>query len=105
MRFDEYKNEARVTDLMPNNLAYHTIGLVNEAGEVAGKVKKFMRGDSITHDDLVTMLSGELGDLIWYAAMICEDMGISFDQVALSNLEKLADRASRNVIKGNGDER
>ncbi len=48
-------------------IVYPTLGLVNEAGELAGKVKKIFRdeGGVISQADRAT-LKGELGDMLWY---------------------------------------
>jgi NTP pyrophosphatase (non-canonical NTP hydrolase) len=47
----------------------------------------------------------ELGDVLWYIANLAEDLGYDLAEIADMNLEKLADRANRNVIKGSGDNR
>ena len=43
MNFNDYQREARKTAAYPpigHGVIYPTLGLVNEAGEVAGKIKK-----------------------------------------------------------------
>jgi len=86
------------------NLFYLTLGLCSEAGEVAGKVKKRLRGDS---DDaqLMTDLRLELGDVLWYLAVLADHMGISLESVAEMNIAKLKARVAAGTIKGDGDER
>lgn len=79
------------------------LGLVEEAGEVAGKFKKRLRGDDF--EDFTSMITKELGDVLWYLAVLADHLGINMDEIATSNLDKLAGRAERNVIKGSGDNR
>lgn len=87
-------------------LVYPILGLANEAGEVAGKLKKIMRDDggqlsTERFDDLVS----ELGDVIWYVTAVADDLGITISDIFYANYLKLTDRANRGVIKGSGDNR
>jgi len=106
LSFDEYQKYAAETAVYPINveLTYLTIGLTNEAGEFAGKIKKILRGDYTQeqcHSDLVL----ELGDVLWYAAQIATALGIKLSNVAGANISKLHDRKARNTIQGDGDKR
>lgn len=87
-------------------IVYPTLGLTNEAGEVAGKVKKIFRdrGGVITDDDRAA-LTLELGDVLWYLAELCTQLGISLDDVASANLDKLQGRTARGTMAGDGDTR
>ena len=87
-------------------ITYPTLGLLNEAGELAGKVKKILRDKNkeITQADK-DGLKGELGDVLWYFTQICNELDLSIEEVAEYNLDKLADRQKRGVIKGEGDNR
>ena len=85
-------------------LEYLTLGLVNEAGEVAGVVKKYFRGDFCT-DDASVKVRKELGDVMWYISQLCNHYGFSIDSLILDNMDKLTSRKKRGVIKGSGDER
>ncbi|MCP5029338.1 MAG: nucleoside triphosphate pyrophosphohydrolase family protein [Actinomycetia bacterium] len=87
-------------------IVYPTLGLTNEAGEVAGKVKKIFRdhGGEVTDADRHA-LSLELGDVLWYLAELCTQLGISLDDVAAANLDKLRDRTARGTLAGDGDYR
>jgi NTP pyrophosphatase (non-canonical NTP hydrolase) len=87
-----------------DQLFYVTMGLAGEAGEVANKVKKVLRGD-YDEDALYKMLVGELGDVLWYLAALCTALELDLSDVAQANLSKLASRAERGVIQGNGDDR
>jgi len=89
-----------------DTLVYPVLGLTNEAGEVAGKVKKIYRDNAgqITAAQREA-LKAELSDVLWYLAEICTQLGITLCEVAEYNLEKLGSRASRGAIQGNGDNR
>lgn len=109
MNFDEYQQRSRATALYPSighPVIYPTLGLVNEAGEVAGKVKKIFRDKQGRIGPAEReALQGELGDVLWYLAQVCTELGLSLDGVAESNLKKLLDRQSRGTIQGEGDHR
>ena len=81
---------------------YTALGLCNESGDYAGKIKKWLRGDKpISKEDLVS----ELGDILWYVAQCASNLGVDLEDVALKNLAKLEDRKQRDVLKGDGDDR
>lgn len=109
MNIDDYQLEAAKTAIYPNrgsNLPYVVLGLVGEAGEIANKAKKVLRDDggkitSAKADDL----AAELGDVLWYVAMIADELGVKLSDVAATNLAKLASRQSRNQLQGSGDAR
>lgn len=105
MEMNEYQRKALKTYKMTGYL-YVTLGLCGEAGEVAEKVKKLLRdsGGTVT-DEFRESLKKELGDVLWYLSVLSHEFGIDFDSVAVTNIEKLASRADRNMIHGNGDDR
>lgn len=87
-------------------IVYPTLGLANEAGEVAGKVKKIFRDrQGVITDADREALTLELGDVLWYLSELCTRLGIRLEDVAASNVAKLADRAARGVLRGDGDMR
>lgn len=109
MNFSDYQTRSRVTAQYPaigHPVVYPTLGLANEAGEVAGKLKKVFRdkGGQI-HNETREALAAELGDVLWYLAQVCTELGISLDDVAEANLAKLLDRQARGKIRGDGDNR
>jgi NTP pyrophosphatase (non-canonical NTP hydrolase) len=106
---DEYQQRAAGFAVFPKrtlmeDVSYCTMGLTEEAGEVAGKVKKAIR-DGKSVDQIRDDLKKELGDVLWYLAMYAEVLGLSLRDVAQENLTKLQDRKDRNVIHGAGDNR
>ena len=84
-----------------NEALYLTLGLVSESGEVAGKVKKIIRGDNVHPYDVVS----ELGDVLWYLARTCDNMNMTLEDLADINYQKLMKRKETNTIQGDGDHR
>jgi NTP pyrophosphatase (non-canonical NTP hydrolase) len=107
MNMNEYQERAAKTAVYPKDkaLEYLALGLVSEAGEVAGKVKKYLRGDDVTFGELRNQLEAECGDVIWYLAQLNDLMGVPLGDVAQTNLQKLTDRKARGKLTGNGDKR
>ena len=106
MTLNEYQKKARKTAIYPKSagIPYCTLGLTSEAGEVAGKLKKSYRGDTPWSFCKEQMLS-EMGDTLWYLAMLAEELKTTLEQIAELNLEKLAKRKQENKLKGEGDNR
>jgi len=110
MNFKEYQKKALTTAMHPKKykIIYPAIGLGNEAGEVLGKIKKWMRGDDgkgKMSSERKEKLKGELGDVLWYLAVLADELDFSFDDIAKDNLKKLKSRKERDLIKGDGDKR
>jgi NTP pyrophosphatase (non-canonical NTP hydrolase) len=109
MNFTDYQKLSRRTAGYPaigHPVIYPVLGLANEAGEVAGKIKKVFRdkGGEISAETRAA-LQAELGDVLWYISQVCTELEISLDEVAESNLAKLLDRQARGQIRGDGDNR
>ena len=86
-------------------VSYDGLGL-GEAGEVQGKIKKIIRDDGgIITPEGIDDIKKELGDNLWYIASMCENLGITLEDVANTNIEKIHDRDSRGVRRGSGDNR
>jgi len=111
MTFNNYQANAGRTAFYPRDLAgdglyYTTLGLVGEAGEIANKVKKIMRDNNgKLSKQAKADIYDELGDVLWYCASLADELGVNLEDVAGSNLIKLADRLKRGKIKGSGDKR
>lgn len=109
MRFEEYQKESRRTALYPNagnNFIYPTLGLCGEAGEVSEKIKKILRDkDGNVDEETRLAIKGELGDVLWYASQLASELGLSLEDIARHNLEKLFSRKRRGVLRGDGDNR
>jgi NTP pyrophosphatase (non-canonical NTP hydrolase) len=126
--FDTYQHIATKSAIYPGQgtalgLAYVALKLNGEAGEFAEHVGKAMRDDALMSglqchldgsvsrqftpmsDARRTALIKEVGDVLWYVSAACNELGIHFSEVALTNLEKLCDRGERDALRGSGDER
>jgi NTP pyrophosphatase (non-canonical NTP hydrolase) len=109
MDCDDYQRAAMRTARdkdAPDEFMHLVLGLVGEAGEIAEKVKKWVRDDNsdlarLDRDDMAK----ELGDVLWYSAVLAEFLGLSLNDVARRNVDKLADRQRRSVLGGSGDNR
>jgi NTP pyrophosphatase (non-canonical NTP hydrolase) len=109
MDFTDYQTKSRRTAKYPSighPVIYPTLGLTNEAGEVAGKVKKIFRDKGgIIGEAERENLKSELGDVLWYLAQVCTELNLSLDEVAGFNIAKLYSRLERGKIGGDGDNR
>jgi len=109
---NQYQADAAKTMIYKWKVIYPALGLANEAGEVLGKIKKLIRDNDVTFDGMDTIpaqkraeLCDELGDVLWYIAALSKDLGITLNEVAAMNHEKLQSRQKRGVLKGSGDKR
>jgi len=105
---DDYQRTAAKTALYRDayRVTYPALGLASEAGEVAGKVKKVLRDrDGDFSDEQVAAIKDELGDVLWYIAALSSDLGLSLNDIANGNVEKLRSRLERGAIQGDGDQR
>ena len=105
----EYQSRACETAIFPKHRAteYLTLGLTGESGEIANKVKKFIR-DGATKDEYLAKrieIGYEIGDVLWYCAVLAEELEMNLGHIMEKNLEKLADRHKRGKISGSGDNR
>ena len=109
MDIKEYQEAAHKTSQCPKigeEYIYPVLGLCGEAGELANKVKKIFRDDGcILTEARKTEIKKELGDILWYVAEISTTLGLDMDNVAETNIEKLASRLGRGAISGDGDTR
>ena len=104
LTMDTYQQQAKATAVYPEVKAdqYLIAGLAGEVGELASIFAKYWRGDGdLNHDHA----KAELGDVLWFVAMLAEQLDTDLSTVAQGNLDKLADRANRGKLKGNGDNR
>jgi NTP pyrophosphatase (non-canonical NTP hydrolase) len=71
------------------NLAVLGLGIAGEAGEVADIIKKHVGHD---HDLDLDKTIKEIGDVLWYAAVLSNALGVSLQTVAQRNIDKLRER-------------
>ena len=116
MNFNDYQKKAFKTAQYPlkneGNIIYTSMGLAGESGECLDKIKKYWRNSGFDYLHTEDLSNGqkeaiclELGDVLWYIAAFATELGISLDDVAYINLNKLKDRKERDVIKSEGDNR
>jgi NTP pyrophosphatase (non-canonical NTP hydrolase) len=113
MTFEEYEAAATTSRAYPNvgnNHVFPTLGLVEEAGEVAGKVKKLIRDHGkhtpadLTPEDIMN-ITKEMGDVLWYMAVLSRELKVPLVDIAEQNLAKIRDREARGMVGGSGDTR
>lgn len=89
MTMNEYQGAALRTASDEAGIPYCALGLNGEAGEVADLVKKHMgQGHGLDVDKIVV----ELGDVLWYVAVMADRIGYSLGDIAAINEHKLRDR-------------
>ena len=89
-----------------NEFLHLVLGLVGESGEIAEKIKKIIRDhDSDLSKVDVDDLKKELGDVMWYVAVLADYFDIPLNEVGEMNIAKLASRKERGVLGGSGDNR
>jgi glycine hydroxymethyltransferase len=80
-----------------------------EAKALATRPKLIIAGASAysLHIDFARFakVAKEIGDVMWYVAVLSYEMDYSLEDIAKMNLDKLASRAERGVIAGSGDDR
>lgn len=113
MQLNDYQRQAFGTAIYRDRLdetfrvLYTTLGLTGEAGEIANKIKKILRDseeDQVTREE-AHIIAGELGDVLWYVAMLAHELGFELEYIANRNLDKLENRKLRGVLQGSGDTR
>ena len=102
------------------NDVYAINGLAAEVGEIQDKIAKWVRKEYINIDDnqihftqkavdsgidFPEELAKEVGDVMWFVALLADRMGYSLEQIASRNICKLQSRQERGVIDGEGDNR
>lgn len=108
MDFNEYQERTKDTWISNDkDLERVVLGICGESGEIAELFKKFYRNDNDSVGGMIDYngLRKEIGDTLYYLAMLCNILGMSLKDVAQVNIEKLADRQKRGKLKGSGDER
>ncbi|HEX6289477.1 MAG TPA: nucleoside triphosphate pyrophosphohydrolase family protein [Herpetosiphonaceae bacterium] len=93
MNFDEYQDSARRTLSAAldrrERLAMTALGLVGEAGECSEAIKKHLfHGHPLDQ----AALAKELGDVLWYVAMLADACGLDLESIAAQNITKLRAR-------------
>lgn len=113
--FADYQSAIVPTAQYPGigrNFVYPALALAEEAGEVAGKVKKLWRDQDkaaveelVLSDEQRLAIVKELGDVLWYVARMSAEIGSSLEEVARENILKIEGRRERGTLRGSGDDR
>jgi NTP pyrophosphatase (non-canonical NTP hydrolase) len=91
MKMKQYQDLSARTLNASNNegLILGALGLAGEAGEVVEPIKKHLfHGDHLP----VPQIAEELGDVLWYVAALATTLGLSLDDIAQQNIDKLMKR-------------
>lgn len=132
MNFRDYESTVMPLAFYPGRgtgaITYPALGLAGESGEVLEKVeglglenpakvvvsasrvaehaKKALRddGEKITPERREAIVK-ELGDVLWYITATANELGLTLEDIAKKNVEKLLDRNKRGVLSGEGDKR
>lgn len=109
MNFKEYQEQSKETAVYPiitHRVIYPSLGLVSEAGEVAGVIKKIFRDkEGIFSEEDLANIKKELGDVLWYISQVATDLNLNLEEIAKANIKKLQSRKARGVLGGSGDNR
>lgn len=108
MLTNEYQDWSLSTAIYPGagtgnteELTYLALGLNGEAGEVADKIKKYLRDGKLDIGGIIY----ELGDVCWYIARLSDALGYSFEDLLIINKNKLESRKESGNLQGSGDYR
>ena len=105
MTLNEYQDFAIRSAIYPIDMKviYPCIGLSGACGEVAEKIKKGIRDNNGLFN--IKDIGLELGDVLWYVANIANDLGLTLEEIAIMNEDKIIKRKQNNTLRGNGDYR
>lgn len=85
--FSEIKE--RLSDTSTIRLLHAAMGVSTESGELLDALKKSLfYGKELDR----TNLFEEVGDLLWYLAILADEIGFDFEQAMAKNVEKLRAR-------------
>jgi NTP pyrophosphatase (non-canonical NTP hydrolase) len=84
-----------------DRIANATLGLAGEVGEVVEPIKKHLfHGRSLD----IGNLTKELGDVLYYVAILADELGITLEDVATTNTLKLRERYPNGFRTGSTDQ-
>lgn len=110
MGLEQYQAKALSTVVFPEEwgIVYTALKLSGEAGEVAEEVGKAIRAGELVYpmgsgpEKLREALRDELGDVLWYVAVLAHQLNYSLEEIATANLAKLQARKQRGELKHHG---
>ena len=117
----KYEDFVKTTDLSNGDPIFYILGMLEEAGEIAGICKRVLRGDygelvksdaqrgnwylAFRNEDVLLDLTKEKGDEHWYSTGLLNSLGITLNDVENINMKKLKERLEKGKIMGKGDNR
>ena len=108
MQADDYQQWTATSAIYPgastgntDELVYLALGLNGEAGEVADKIKKYLRDNKMDIGGVIY----ELGDVAWYLARLADAFGYSLSDILEINHQKIERRKAEKTLQGEGDYR
>jgi NTP pyrophosphatase (non-canonical NTP hydrolase) len=106
MNFNDYSREAEKTAVYPGQgqnagVVYCALGAAGEAGEIANVIAKMLCGGVV--EDSQAKLIEEIGDTLWMLDSLAREIGVTLEECAEVNLDKLRKRLDNGTLKvGNG---
>lgn len=104
MTLNDYQQQAMAFRLPTADSLYALLNLCSEVGELQGLIAKTIR-DGVDKENYPTHLKKELGDILWCLSAVCLDNGYHLEDIAKTNIAKLAKRKEAGTIGGIGDNR
>ena len=83
-------------------LMHGAVGLATESGELLDTLKKHVYYQKMLDTG---NLAEELGDILWYVAIICSEMGWPMEEIMRMNIDKLRLRYPNKFTKENANVR
>lgn len=77
------------TNEITPRIEHAVFGVVTESGELMSQIKRAkIYGTKLDKINLIE----EMGDCMWYLALLCDELGVSFEEVWAKNIAKLKAR-------------
>lgn len=108
---NEFQEKTRLTAVYHDTviegvdrIMYCILGINDEAGEVAGALKKYMRGD-YGEAEMARRVARETLDVLWYVARLLDELKLDMDSEAWNLISHLLRRQEEGKIRGDGSDR
>jgi len=89
-KIDESFSSERITENVDfGGILNACLGLSGEVGETNDMIKKWIFHDSELD---IEHLKKEIGDVMWYVALLCDSFGFDLDEILEMNIDKLKAR-------------
>jgi MazG nucleotide pyrophosphohydrolase domain. len=100
--YANWTDKVWVKNINPDlDLSAEVLGLTEEAGEVAGKVRKYLQGRPLSREELAK----ELGDVFFFWSRVAKRFNLTPQEIVMMNQDKLESRQQRGVLIAEGDNR